>query len=394
MGLGEFVLRWPGKVVFGVGQLACLGQEAKALGRRALLVTTRDLSALGVTKRAQELLEKAGVGVCVFEEVQPDPTSGAVDEAAELVRAEKCDQVVALGGGSAIDCGKGIAVAATHEGPVWDYVTYTGADAKPVTTAVLPVIAVPTTAGTGSEVSLGTVLGNPDEQMKAALLSPYVYPRVALVDPELTFTMPRAVTAMTGFDALTHGMESYLNAVKSNPASELIALDAASRAAHYLPRVVTDGTDRAAREQMSWAATSAGLAMALSNVTVAHAMGLPLGARLHVAHGLGLSRLLPVVLEHSWRAQPVRCAALADAVGAAKSGMSDEEKSQALVEWLKQLVGQIGLAEQWSGAAISDEMLEVLTDDVFRYMGRPVEQHRPVFDRGEIREIYEKALRT
>ena len=149
-----------------------------------------------------------------------------------------CDVVVGLGGGSAIDLAKGVAVAATHPGPIWDYVTYTGANAKPVTAAVLPVIAIPTTAGTGSEVTLGTVLDNPDTAMKAALLSPHVYPRVALVDPELTYTMPPKVTAMTGFDALTHGMEAYLNAVRRNPASDLFALETVRLVVRHLPQVI------------------------------------------------------------------------------------------------------------------------------------------------------------
>ena len=235
-----FTVQWPGKLVFGPGRLATLGDEAKALGRRAFLATTRDLTALGLTGRARSLLEAAGLAVTVYDDVQPDPTCVAVDSATAAARGAGCDLVVGLGGGSAIDLAKGVAVAATHPGPIWDYVTYTGANAKPVTAAVLPVIAVPTTAGTGSEVTLGTVLDNPDTAMKAALLSPHVYPRVALVDPELTYTMPPKVTAMTGFDALTHGMESYLNAVRHNPASDLFALETVRLVVRHLPQVLAD----------------------------------------------------------------------------------------------------------------------------------------------------------
>jgi len=331
----------------------------------------------------------------LYEDVQPDPTSAQVDQAAATALSTGCDVVIGLGGGSAIDLAKGVAVAATHPGPVWDYVTYTGANAKPVTGATLPVIAIPTTAGTGSEVTHGVVLDNHDLAMKAALLSPHVYPRLALVDPELTYTMPARVTAMTGFDALTHGIEAYLNAVRRNPVSDLFALEAVRLVTRYLPRVTADGSDLDARAQMAWAATLGGLSIALSNTTVAHAMGLPMGARLGTPHGLALSRLLPVVLARSWQAQPASFATLAESIGFTEPGMGEAEKARALAPWLEQFINEIGLAPLWTGpeAATKDsDLLDTLTNDVFAYMGRPVQQHLPVFSRSEMREMYEAAL--
>ncbi|MDO8302087.1 MAG: iron-containing alcohol dehydrogenase [Sedimentisphaerales bacterium] len=392
MEIQNFVLNWPGKVIFGSGKIAALADEAKILGKRVLVITTKDLSNLGFTERATTILKSAGLAVDVFDDVQPDPTCVAADAVARIARSNKDDVIVAFGGGSAIDLSKAVSVAVRHEGPIWDYVTYTGANAKPVTSAVLPLIAIPTTAGTGSEVSMGTVLDNPEKHMKAALLSPYVFPRVAIVDPELTYSLPSHITAMTGFDALTHGIESYLNVSRSNPASELLALDAVRRVVRYLPQVVENGNNHEARAQMSWAATVGGVAMALSNVTVAHAMGLPLGSRAHVPHGLGLSRLLPVVMEYSWQAQPRRYAEVAEVVGAAKQGMNDGEKAQALVQWLKDFVRNIGLMKLWAGYAVDEKMLQTLTADVFAYMGRPVQQHLPVFTPEQVREIYAAAL--
>jgi alcohol dehydrogenase class IV len=390
----DFTVQWPGKIVFGVGQVNTLGAEATGLGRHVFLVTTRELSALGFADRLQRLLESEGLAVTRFEDVQPDPTCVAVDAAAELARSAGCDLVLGLGGGSAIDFAKGVAVAATHPGPVWDYVTYTGADAKPVTAATWPVIAIPTTAGTGSEVTQGIVLENPERHMKAALLSVTVYPRLAIVDPELTYTMPLKVTAMTGFDALTHGIEAYLNVDKHNPASDLFALETVRQVARHLPRVLYGEHNQDARAHMAWAATLGGMSIALSNATVAHAMGLPLGARLGTPHGLGLSRLLPVVLTHSWPAQPERCAVLADKAGVGEPGMSVPNKAQAFVAWLKWFVSDIGLDAMWTGEGIDNATLDLLTDDVFAYMGRPVQQHRPVFTRAEIRQQFEEALRN
>ena len=387
-----FTVRWPGKILFGAGQLANLGEEARLLGRHAFLSTTPELTTLGLTDRVLSLLEAAEVRVTPFVDVQPDPTCLGVDEAARVARAAGCDLVVGVGGGSAIDFAKGVAVAATHAGLVWDYVTYTGANAKPVTEAVLPVMAIPTTAGTGSEVSMGTVLDNPETHMKAALLSPHIYPRLALVDPELTYTMPPGVTSMTGFDALTHGLEAYLNAARSNPASDLFAQEAARLAAGYLPKVVTDGGDLEARARMSWAATLGGISIALSNTTVAHAMALPLGARLGTPHGLGLSRLLPAVVAASWQVQPERYAALADVVGASQPGMTTIDQAQSLAGWLESLVDKIGLAARWSSQGMDSAVLDTLTSDVLAYMGRPVQQHRPVFTWAEIRQLYQTAL--
>jgi alcohol dehydrogenase class IV len=385
-------LQWPGRVVFGAGQLVTLGEEAKRLGRRAFLVTTWELSKLGTTGRLQLRLESTGLQVLPFEDVQPDPTSEAVDAAAKLARSNRCDVVIALGGGSAIDLAKVVTVAATHPGPIWDYVTYTGANARSITGPVLPLIAVPTTAGTGSEVTHGAVLDNPALGMKVALLNAQLYARVALIDPELTYTLPPQVTAMTGFDALTHGIESFLNVERTNPGSELFALEAVRRVAVYLPRVLADPQDHEARAELSWAATCGGLCITLSNASVAHAMALPLGARLGIPHGLALSRLQPVVLAHTWQVQPERCARLAEAVGAAASGMSTEQKAEAFVNWIRSFVQQIGLASLWTRKGVDDALCTELTKDVFAYMGRPVSQYRPVFSPEEIQAMFAEAL--
>ena len=388
-----FLVNWPGRIIFGPGKLDALGEEAKALGgRHALVVTTQDLVNLGLADRAQRILRDAGLTVTRFDDVQPDPTCEAVDRAAAGVRAAGADSIVALGGGSAMDFAKALSAAATHDGPIWDYVTYTGANAKPLGTSLLPLIAIPTTAGTGSEVSQGSVLDNPVLEMKAALLSPRMYPRVALVDPELTYTMPPRATAMTGFDALTHGIESFLNVQRSTPASEMFALEAVRRAAAHLPAAVHDGGNRAARAEMAWAATCGGLAIGLSNAAVAHAMALPLGARLGTPHGLALALLQPVVLAHTWEAQPERCATLAEVVGAARPGMSVMDKAQALVAWLDGFVEQIGLKGLWSGKGVDPAMPARLAKDVFAYMGRPVSQYRPVFDEAQVRRMFEEAL--
>jgi alcohol dehydrogenase class IV len=392
MAVTDLDICWPGKLLFGAGCLRLLGNEAKAMGKNVLLATTADLVSLGLAERVGSMLEAAGLSVTLFDRVRPDPTSQAVDEATEVVRAAACDLVVGLGGGSAIDFAKGVSIAVTHPGSIWEYVTYTGANAKPLTNAVLPVIAIPTTAGTGSEVTRGTVLDNEQTKMKAALLSPLIYPRAAIVDPELTYTMPASVTAMTGFDALTHGVEAYLNLARCNPVSDLFALETVRRVSRFLPQVMADKNDHQARAEMSLAATFGGISIALSNTTVAHAMGLPMGARLGTPHGLALSRLLPPVLERSWKVQPSRCAELADAVGAGQRTMTTDQKAEQLCLWLRRFIGQIGLDKLWAGVGVAETMVETLADDVFAYMGRPVQQHQPVFTPADMQDMFRDAL--
>lgn len=388
-----FLVNWPGRIIFGAGKLACLGEEVRALGgRHVLVVTTEDLVRLGVVERAEHILRDAGLTTTRFAGVQPDPSCDDVDRAAVEVRRTGADVIVALGGGSAIDFAKALSAAATHAGPIWDYVTYTGANAKPLTAPLLPLIAIPTTAGTGSEVSQGSVLDNPTLEMKAALLSPRMYPRVAIVDPELTYTMPPRTTAMTGFDALTHGIESFLNVERSTPASELFALEAVRRVAAHLPAVLRDGGNRAARAELAWAATCGGLAIGLSNAAVAHAMALPLGARLGTPHGLALAVVQPVVLAHTWETQPERCAMLAEAAGVARPGAGVRDNAQALVAWMERFVAEIGLAALWSGRGVDPALPARLAKDVFAYMGRPVSQYRPVFDEAQIRQMFEQAM--
>ena len=353
-----------------------------------------DLVALGVVARAEQILQTAGATVTRFEGVQPDPSCVAVDEAAVGAREAGADLIVAVGGGSAIDFAKALSVAITHEGPIWDYVTYAGANARPLDGPVLPLVAIPTTAGSGSEVSQGAVLDHPGRHMKAALLSPRIYPRVALVDPELTYTVPPTTTAMSGFDALTHGIESFLNAQRSTPASELFALEAVRHAAANLPQVVNDGGDRSARVAMSWAATCGGMAIGLSNAAVGHAMALPLGARLGIPHGLALALVEPTVLAHTWEAQPERCAQLAEVVGAALPLTPLSEKAGSLVTWMHGFVERIGLSGRWTGEGVDAALIATLAEDVLAYMGRPVSQYRPVFDLAQIRAMYEEALGT
>ena len=278
------------RIVFGPGRLAELGRIVQSLGKRPLLVTGRDS---GRNRRAGELLAGAG-GVPVQIQVDGEPTVPWVTTAVETARTARCDVVIAVGGGSAIDAGKAIAALVPNAGGALDYLEIIGAG-RPLTQTPLPFVAVPTTAGTGAEVTRNAVLGSPAHRLKTSLRSPLMLPRVALVDPELTLGLPPLLTATTGLDALTQLIEPYLSC-RANPLSDAFCAAGIVRSARSLERAWAQPQDAAAREDLSLCSLLSGLALANSGLGAVHGMAAPLGGRFGAPHGAVCAALLPHVL--------------------------------------------------------------------------------------------------
>jgi 4-hydroxybutyrate dehydrogenase len=279
--------------IFDFGAIKSLPTELEALGiRRPLLVTDAGVQEAGIA--AQVLSHLDSSAVAVFAGTPPNPTEEAVREAVVAYRGDGCDGIIALGGGSPIDLAKGVALAATHEGPLEQFAAIHGGVSR-ITAKVAPVIAIPTTAGTGSEVGRGALL-NLTNGSKLALISPYLFPKRAICDPELTLGLPPLLTAATGIDALTHCIETFLSPLV-NPPAEAIALDGAQRAWRFIQRAVTNGADREARWEMMMAALEGGLTFqkGLGAVhSLSHAAGALRSPTLH--HGMLNGVLLPHVL--------------------------------------------------------------------------------------------------
>jgi 4-hydroxybutyrate dehydrogenase len=279
--------------IFDFGAIKSLPTELEALGiRRPLLVTDAGVQSTGIV--AQVLPHLDPTTVAVFAGTPPNPTEEAVREGLVVYRDGGCDGVIALGGGSPIDLGKGVALAATHEGPLEQYAAILGGAGK-ITAKVAPVIAIPTTAGTGSEVGRGALI-NLTNGSKLALISPYLIPKRAICDPELTLGLPPLLTAATGIDALTHCIETFLSPLV-NPPAEAIALDGAQRAWRFIQRAVTSGADREARWEMMMAALEGGLTFqkGLGAVhSLSHAAGALRSPTLH--HGMLNGVFLPHIL--------------------------------------------------------------------------------------------------
>ena len=286
------------RIVFGAGKLNLLAEHLRGRTKRLLLVRGKSSDAI---PRVRQILSAQDIQPTEFE-VHGEPTVEVISAGVELARG--CDMVIGLGGGSVLDAGKAIAILATNPGEIFDYLEVIGKGQK-FTRESLPYIAIPTTAGTGTEVTRNAVIESPAHGVKVSLRSPLMLPSLALVDPELTYSLPPAVTGSTGLDALTQLIEPFVS-VKANPMTDAICREGLHHAARSLRRAYENGGDRDAREGMSLASLFGGLALANAKLGAVHGFAGPLGGMLHAPHGAICARLLPLVMEINLRALETR----------------------------------------------------------------------------------------
>jgi alcohol dehydrogenase class IV len=298
--LMQFEFATATRILFGEGAVREIPRAARRLGRRALLVTGR---AHERSERLSAELKAAGVACNTFA-TDGEPTVDLVRRGVEHARQEQCHAVIAFGGGSAIDSGKAIAALLTNPGELMDYLEVVGGG-KPLENPAAPLVTVPTTAGTGSEVTRNAVLGVPARRVKVSLRSPLMLPRLAVVDPELTLGLPPAITARTGLDALTQLIEAYVS-IRANPLTDGFCVEGIRCAARSLRRAVHEGHDVEARRDMSLAALLSGLALANAGLGVVHGFAGPLGGRFHAPHGAICAAILPHGMEINLRALRAR----------------------------------------------------------------------------------------
>ena len=339
------------RIIFGPGTLGEVGSLAAEMGHRALVVTGRTAlrqaqgellrQAQGESSRAQPLLDgldAAGIEVVTYS-VASEPTVEVARAGTQRAQETSCDLVIGFGGGSALDTGKAIAALLTNGGDPLDYLEVIGRG-QPVTRPAVPYIAIPTTAGTGAEVTRNAVLASPEHRVKVSLRSPLLLPRLAVVDPELTHSLPPAVTASTGLDALTQVIEPYVSH-RANPMTDAICREGIRRAARSLRRAYENGQDAEAREDMALASLFGGLALANAGLGAAHGFAGPMGGMFHAPHGTICGRLLPHVVAVNVRALQERepeSAALRrfDEVGQILTGNPHASADDA-VGWVREL---------------------------------------------------------
>jgi len=314
------------RVLTGCGCVSALGAEAARLGRKALLVTGRTaMREHGFTQRILEMLRSAGVDTVTFDHVEAEPASPTIDRGRQVARENSCDVVICLGGGSAIDAGKAIAALFNEEHRTELYVR-----GLEVRLGGLPCIAIPTTSGTGSEVTNNSVITLPDDRTKKSIRGEALLPALAVVDPELTVPLPPDITAATGMDALTQAIESYAS-IHATPLTQALSFDAAIMLTRNVEAAFRDGADLAAREACSYGSLMAGMALANARLGVVHGIVHPVGARYHVPHGLACAILLPHAMRLNRAFAEEKFNSLSNALGCD------------VIEYIERLLGRLGI---------------------------------------------------
>jgi alcohol dehydrogenase class IV len=337
MGL-DVELHLPPDIQVGGGVSERAGELARGIGlSRVLVVTDPVMVDSGVAGGVTERLEAEGIATATFSDIRGEPTTDYVDAGVATLREHEADGVLAVGGGSPLDTAKAISVMATNDGALPEYLGY-----HKIPEPGLPLIAVPTTAGTGSEVTRVTVITDASRDVKMMILSNHLMPRVALADYKLTLTCPPGLTANVGVDSLTHAIESYVSA-KANPVTDLLALRAAALIGQNLRRAQRDGGDEEAREALMLGAMLAGAAFSNASVALVHGMSRPIGAHFHVPHGLSNAVLLPTITRWSVDGARARYATIARHMGLADAGSSDDEATARLVDELDALNADLGV---------------------------------------------------
>lgn len=366
----------PGMLLFGPDATLQLGDVVGRLGvRRLLMVTDAILLKAGLVERVQAPLRASGIAVEVFSEGEPEPSLRAAAACIAYAGRFKPDAILGLGGGSNMDLAKIAALVHKHGGQPRDYV---GDDKVPG--PILPLVCLPTTSGTGSEVSAASVLTDTENHIKVGVLSNYLRPRVALVDPLLTLSCPPKVTADSGIDALTHAVEAY-TAVDNevfplppgersvyqgrHPFGDMLAEKAISLIGTYLRRAVANGQDLEAREGMALAATMAGMSFSNVGVAVVHALEYPVGGATHCSHGAGNGLLLPFVMRFNLPARRARFAAIARLMGEEVQGLSETDSAEKAIRAVERLRVDIGIPNRLRELGVKQEQLRPFAEKAF-----------------------------
>lgn len=378
-------MQMSGRLLFGRG---ALNELPAALGRlsldRVLIVTDAGLVRAGLCQRVSAVLDSAGVVYSVFDGVEPDPRMAVVQRCLEAARDSGCQALIGLGGGSALDIAKVTSALLTNPG---DVAQYLGIDRIPNPT--LPKVLIPTTSGTGSEVSPIAILSDEDARLKKGIVSPRLYADLALVDPDLTLGLPPAITAYTGIDALTHHIEAFVNKY-AHPLVDTFALRGIELVAGNLRRAVGCGDDPDARFNMALASTLGGLCLGTVNTGAVHALAYPLGGQFDVPHGVANSLLLPYVMRYNLISNVGRFAEIAKAMGCRTDGLAQRDAAELAIEGVVRLCRDVGIVSRMSELGIPESAIEpmaVAAMDVTRLLS--INPRTVTLDAA--REIYRQA---
>ncbi len=354
--MAEFQINY--NVHIGEGEIENLGALSKALGKKACVIMDKFFRGGKYEEKISALLKESGVDSVFFSDFNPDPDCTEVDKCVKLIKAENCDFVIAFGGGSAIDAAKASAVLAKHEGICWEYCAQALEDGsigcpKAVVNGKLPLIAIPTTSGTGSEMSKGAVISNHEKKVKSGISNPCMVPDISLIDPVLTVELPPEQTAYTGIDAFCHAFESYMLSTSSN-LSEAVALQAIRLVGKSLVKAVKDGKDIQARKDMAEASNLAGYTILLTNTSVGHLIGQQLSGLFKMSHGQTLAVTLEAIINWTYPNGKQRLADVAVALRPEIGNLSVDEQAKALSGIITDIKEQCGINKRLSDFGVTE----------------------------------------
>lgn len=376
----------PGVVYTGMNAVDNLPSELRRMNvKKALLVTDDGIVNAGLHKRILALLNAEAIKTEIYADVEAEPSTDCVDRAAEAARLGDYDVIIGLGGGSVIDVAKASSVLVRNVGRIKDYM-----GVEKVPGPGIPTVIIPTTAGTGAEVTMNAIFAINEEKVKKGVVSRYLMPAVAIVDPAMTVTSPPAVTAATGIDALVHAVESYTS-MKATPHTDLYAEEAIKRISRSIRRAVACGNDMEARSDMSLGSFLAGVSLANAGVGAVHALAYPLGGQFHVSHGVANAVLFAAVLEYNLVGHLYKFARVAQLMGEPVDGRSPRGAAQLAVDAVRELIRDVGIPSGMRELGVSECDIETLTEGTSD-QGRLLANNPRPMTKADIADIYRKAL--
>jgi alcohol dehydrogenase class IV len=374
------------RILMGPGAIDSLGEEVRSLGaEKVLFVTDKGIKEAGLIESAVKILEKNKIEYAIFDDVEPDPRYEIVSSCVEMVNKEKPELLIGFGGGSPMDIAKVTAIMATNKGSIADYF---GVDLVPI--PGLKTLMIPTTAGTGSEVTPIAILSDEGEKLKKGIVSPYLFPSAALLDPELTLGLPPHITASTGMDALIHAIEAFTS-VNATGISDMFAYRALELLHENIRTVYSDGKNLAARSSMLEGSLLAGIAFANAGVTAVHAFAYPIGAEFHIPHGVANTLMLPYVMRFNLSGNAPKFAEIARAFSIPTNGMDTEAAAEKAVETIEKLADDLKVPKHLAEFGIQEQDIPALAEGVMKVTRLLANNPREIELQDAV-DIYKQAL--
>jgi len=375
-------------VEFGFGSVNNLCKYLESYNiKKVLLVTDKTILGIGILNPIIAQLKKGDINYTILDKVEPNPEIHIIDEGTDFAKAANCDFIIAVGGGSSIDTAKGISVMLSNSGSIFDYLDGRGGSKKTIENDPIPFIAIPTTSGTGSEVSMYAVITDEFTRIKDSLTTPKIYAKVAIIDPELTFNMPPKVTAFTGLDVLGHALEAYTSSIK-NALTDVWALEAIKLTFENLEMAVKDGSHKA-RGNMAFASMMAGSAMSHCGATIPHGLGCPLSGHLNLPHGQTVGILQIPMIEYNKEALGEEFYKVVKYVNPLLE-LKREEAGDKLIEMIRTLLKSIDVSEFLDGKLVDDNTMTQLVEDAKIHGCTSL--NRVELKEEDIRKIYKEVL--